>query len=390
MKIAHLSDPHITSGPALKDQAEDLNRIVSEVLKGSPDIVMITGDLYGRAVPHKPSPIERATLEQQLIRLAECAPVYVVKGNHDHEEAFELLSNLGGTYPVTPLSRAGSKKVYTPGGAAMLYWMAYPNKNWLLADEKPRGAAEAREHAIGKIDKLLELWATSMRQHDLPVLFMGHFQVTGAQLASGEVISTGEIEISRHRLAALPVAYGALGHIHKCQHLDRGIMNYAGSPWVTEFGDHGEKGWIEFDTRSDAPVFRNSNTRRWVTLRYRWAGEWVEYPEEQDLKNVVVRARLTVPDVHVASCPWKEEISKLKAVAHRVKHEKIIEPTIRVRAPEVAASKTIPDKLESYWNILETSPTDQLKKQALSALNELQTMDDDQVKQLTDQITEKM
>jgi exonuclease SbcD len=396
MKVAHLSDLHITEGPALDDQRADLRRVVDLILDAQPDLVVLTGDYYGRTVPHRPTPRERAVLEPELVRLADVAPVLALEGNHDHGEALGLARQLGGSYPITVLAGAGAQTIHTPAGPVQVYHLAYPTRRWLLAGRPPAGVAEGRAQALAQLHGLLAAWGGRMTRQrvaapEIPILFLGHFQVRGSTLSSGEVLSTGELEVERAALSTLPVDYGALGHVHARQEVAPGVW-YVGDPWPVDFGEVGPRGFHLVDLKAGLPPaveFVASGARPWVTVRYRWAADredgaprWIERPssaELQALAGAVVRARLVVPDVHAASCPWDAELEALGAIAHRLKGERVIEPTVRVRAPEVAAAATLDDKVAAWWNTLEARPDAQDQAAALDALAELQSADDEQI-----------
>ena len=432
MLIAHLSDLHVTEGPALEDQREDLTRIVGQVLEARPDLVITTGDYYGRTVPHRPSPRERGVLEPLIVRLADVAPVLLLEGNHDHGESLALAAQLGGVYPVRVLDRAGSEVVHTPAGPVRVYWLAYPTRRWVLAgQERPPGVAEGRAQALGKIHGLLTAWRGRMvrqrvQEPETPILFLGHFQVVGSRLSSGEVLATGELEIERQALDTMPVDYGALGHVHARQELAPRWW-YVGDPWPVDFGETGARGfhlvqvgkgpaprlhvpegrppsspapWTSYPAGAGLQAvqvgFQDSGARPWITLRYRWAADredgtarWITRPSPQELeaaRGAVVRARLVVPDVHAASCPWDAELEALEVLAHRVKAERVIEPTTRVRSPEVAEAVTLEAKIEAWWGTLAAPPEPVDRRAALEALAELQESDDDQVKARTAEI----
>lgn len=433
MRIAHLSDLHVTEGKRLVDQAADLARIVDDVLSLSPDLVVLTGDYYGRTVPHRPTPRERAVLEPAVVRLAEAAPVVVLAGNHDHGESLELTRHLGGTFPIRTITGAQTFQVQTPAGPVWIYGVAYPTKRWLLRSRlKAAGAAESTRMATESLIGLLGAWAGRVQRRrivdpTIPQVFLGHFLVAGAYLSSGEVLSTGEIEIPRAALEGLAVDYGGLGHIHARQGVaDRWF--YAGNPWPCDFGERGARGWILVDIGGDpdvhdpldspswsgAPIpggtwdgwsryggelggrlpvavqLVKSGARPWITLRWRWAADredgdprWVERPSAEDLEEVAgaeVRAQLVVPDAHVASCPWAAELAELETRnPHRVTAERTIEPTHRIRAPAVAAAATLAGKVEAYWSTLESPPEDHDRAAAMDALAELEQEDDQSI-----------
>ncbi len=74
LRIAHISDTHITSGEAYKSYAYDL--IVNEVNRGNFDFVIHTGDITNQGLREE---YERASYELKKIQ----KPLVVLPGNHD-------------------------------------------------------------------------------------------------------------------------------------------------------------------------------------------------------------------------------------------------------------------------------------------------------------------
>ncbi len=417
MRLVHLTDLHVTAGRDLEDQRLTLRAIVTAAEKCRPDGWLITGDLYGVAVPHAPTPMEREVLEPELVRMARWGPVVILTGNHDHARSLARLEDLGGTHPIRVISGAKRFRMGTPAGPVDIYALAYPTTTWLLRDEpRPPSVTEARTVVAHKLAALFRAWGMSLsraraQSPRVPQVFLGHFQVAGATITGGEVIGPHDIEIGRAALEGLRVDYGALGHIHQRQQLSPRWW-YAGSPWPMSYAETEAKGWHLVALGEDLPRrpqpesrthhvdgadlvptvvgFYRSGARAVRTLHYRWAADradgephWVVHPfsgrePEAELQDVKVRARLVVPDQWLASCPWSDVLQQLREMgAHRVDPEVIVEPTHRVRAPEVAIATTFEGKLTAWAQTLESPPEPLDMEAAQIALAKLQEMTDE-------------
>lgn len=423
MRIAHLSDLHVTEGPRLEDQRETLEGIVDDALALDPHLWILAGDLYGRTVPHRSTPAERGVLFPAIVRMARHAPVVVIYGNHDHDPDLDGLAHLDGEWPIRVVKTAERFSVDTMAGRAQVYAMPYLSKRWILAgQDPPRSLADAQARVEKVLGDLLQVWtmqirsARATRPRDAHLL-VAHLQVAGSMISGGEVLAGQEIELTRAQLEGLPVDYGALGHLHLRQEPALRCW-YPGSPWRNDFGETDPKGWnlVEVDPQDlsgpgvdDYPaqpdrlhcrVTRIASTcRHLVTLDYRWASEdeegtprWMARPDQIQLDLVQqtraeVRMRLVCPEQWIASCPWVEEVERVRALgAVRMTIEKKIEPVYRVRAPAVAAARSDVDKVQAFWGTLATPPNEAEQAAALACLQELLTTEDEEVARTTQRL----
>lgn len=430
MRCVHLADLHLTEGPRLEDQTAVLRDVVEQARDLKPDLWLLAGDLYGRTVPHRSTPAEREVLVRAIAEMVDDAPVVIVTGNHDYPGDLRILESLGGRlgHPVLVAEEARILPVTTRRGLAQVYCLPYPTKRWLLAGEtEARGVEATRLLVLEKLQALVGLWARRVeRQTDRVHLGLAHVQVGGARTSGGEMLAGQEVELAKAWLYDLPVAYGALGHIHLAQQpVER--WWYAGSPWRNDFAEvEDHKTWAVIDVGPSDPrrpllpstVAENvypgdplrprvhvalipTRCRRMVTLDYRWAqvaerdGQpvlgWHLRPEPAVLATCAdaeVRMRLVVPQQWVAGCPWELEVEGVRMRgAHRVVVERTIEPVLRVRAPEVAAAAGHPERLSAYWRTLGTQPTAAESAAALALLNDLLTLPDETITATTNSLT---
>lgn len=139
MLLAHLSDPHITTGPLAAEPAAGLYRALGRVLalEPRPDCVVITGDLVDMGQPD-----EYAALREVIggFPLA----VHLVTGNHDGRNA--LLDAFGGTAFLGDADRAH-------------YTVDYPEATVVVLDSLvPGNHGEGRlgEDQLAWLDKALD------------------------------------------------------------------------------------------------------------------------------------------------------------------------------------------------------------------------------------------
>ncbi|MBC2934663.1 exonuclease SbcCD subunit D [Nocardioides sp. zg-1228] len=268
MRILHTSDWHLGRSfhreGLLGHQGAFVDHLLEVVAAERVDVVVVSGDVYDRALPHVDAV---ALADEAFARLAASrARVVVSSGNHDSARRLGFGSRLmdaAGVFVRTDASSVGTPVV--------------------LADEH----GDVAFHAIPYLDPsaLLEPWALGRRSHDTALteamrrvradldarpattrsVVLAHAFVAGATPSESERdISVGGV--SRVATSVFDgIDYTALGHLHGPHVLADGLR-YSGSPlaysfseadqakgsWLVELGASGLRSatWI------DAPVPR--------------------------------------------------------------------------------------------------------------------------------------
>ena len=248
LRLLHTSDWHLGrafhEASLLDDQAWVLERLLEVLRDARPDALVVSGDLYDRAVP----PHEAVTLlDETLTRVADLGiPVVAIAGNHDSPERLSFGARLltaRGVHLRGALDRV-AEPVVIPG-KGLIYAMPFVDPEvvrGLVKDETLRGHAAATARALAPARAAA---AEAVARGEVTVL-LAHAFVQGA-----EETPDSERPVSVGTAGSVPVAtfegfdYVALGHLHAPQEVAPGLR-YSGSLLKYSFAEatHAKAAWL--------------------------------------------------------------------------------------------------------------------------------------------------
>jgi len=234
MRFLHTADWHLGRsfhGSSLLDaQARWIDWLVELAREREVDAIVVSGDLYDRALP----PVDAITLaDDALRRLVEIAPVVAISGNHDSAGRLSFGSALferAGVHLRTDPARVAEPVLI---GDTAFYAIPY------LEPDLVRGPMGVEERGHGAV---LGAAMDAIRA-DLETRPAGTASVVLAHaFVAGAAESASERDLSVGGVAHVPasvfsgVDYVALGHLHGPQRVgDNG--RYAGSPIAFSFSE---------------------------------------------------------------------------------------------------------------------------------------------------------
>lgn len=264
MKLLHTSDWHIGRDAGPINRSDDFDAVLREIVgiarEAKPDFIVHTGDLFDIA---RPAVADMRTGISALQALAAVAPVAVIAGNHDSPPLFRLFNLIANgssagesaspSGRITFIDRArtsadgGILELHTDTTSQRLRLATMPfihaNR---FTDIFRSPQTSTRDYAdqlrLFQLD-LANGLQDGFRQHDDVLVFAAHLYIEGALLSHSERRMDVTDAYASLATALPPVAYAALGHIHRPQDVT-GVgfpCRYAGSPLQLDFGEVGEQ-----------------------------------------------------------------------------------------------------------------------------------------------------
>ncbi len=251
VRLIHTSDWHLGRAfhqvGLLDAQAAYLDHLVEVVRAEGVDAVLVSGDVYDRAMP---APDTVDLLSETLQRIVDAgAQVVLSSGNHDSAIRLGFASGLlerAGVHIRTSVADVGRPVVV---GDVAVHPLPYLEPA-LVADAL--GTSE-RTHA-GVLRAAMDRVRADVAGRGGRSVVMAHAFVTGG------ATSESERDISVGGVSAVPpsvfrgVDYAALGHLHGRQEVAEGVR-YSGSPLAMSFSEwRHRKGSVLLDLSGPEPV----------------------------------------------------------------------------------------------------------------------------------------
>lgn len=230
MRFLHTADWHLGCSfygtSLIEDQAYILDQFVDLAKDTQPDVVLIAGDIYDRAVP----PTEAIKLLDDVLSrliLDLEIPVILIAGNHDSPLRLQFGARLMKSLRLFVFGSItdpfSAIQLYDEAGAVCFYAMPYAEP------------AVMREYfgddAISDHNSGLRVWSDLIRrQHALETrsVLINHSFVQGGSASDERHLSLGGTETVDSSCFA-GFNYVALGHLHQAQTVGQDHIHYSGS-----------------------------------------------------------------------------------------------------------------------------------------------------------------
>lgn len=408
MRIAHVSDIHLSTAPAPRDigaTMEEQEQVLYDVARDMdaqrPDLITIGGDLYEAGS----TPELRLIAQRWIGMLRERAPVLIVEGNHEQRRDVDIF-DAATEYSLDGACEAAKEMEYCVPFTAGTVWrpprdegprvtvgaLPWPRRGDLLAYARARGIrpfAPLQDDGTRTAPDLHGLCAEAMRvvldgfrlafaeerARGGVCIILGHLDVAGSRLDNGQpVVGKSFLALSPHDLAATGADVVLLGHIHARQTINGRPyweapcpIHYPGALKPTAVGQGSEFGYSVVDVEPGGPVsiaFRPiASVRRLVHLKrymtasaeHDFCGVLIPAPDaSHDLpEGASVRLTASAPESHRAVAEKCAETlaSKLRDLGNRVAVVMEIQRAERAetRGADVAAARSVGEKLEEWW-----------------------------------------
>lgn len=244
MRFIHTADWHLGRSfynlPLVDDQAYVLDQLIDLARDSKPDVLIVAGDVYDRAVP---STDAVRLLDEVLCRLILDLkiPVILIAGNHDSPLRMEFAARLLESYRLYVYGSLSGRiqviDMFDQWGAVSFVPMPYA--------EPSQMSEYLRNECITRHEDALREWTAVVKVKRIPgsrSVLIHHAFVTGGKESESErpldVGGAGAVSVDCFE----DFHYTALGHLHRPQCLGQNNhIHYSGSLLKYSFSEVGQK-----------------------------------------------------------------------------------------------------------------------------------------------------
>lgn len=240
MKIFHISDLHIGKQLHYYDLKEEQERmlrmIVEKVREGRPDVLLIAGDVYDRAVPSGEAHEMFGAFLEQLAEIQPQIPVLIIAGNHDNASRLGFASGFLRKskiwISVMPPQREEEhlEKVVLSDefGEVNFYLLPFTKPGYVrqLFPGEETGDYDTAVRRVLEREKIDFSGRNVLVAHQFFVSGSDQPEKSDSELACITVGGIDSVDVS----CVQRFDYVALGHIHGAQKIGAEHIRYSGTP----------------------------------------------------------------------------------------------------------------------------------------------------------------
>lgn len=373
IRVLHFGDAHFEKDKLDKCIAS-ADFIVAQAKELKPDIIVNGGDTFNRLQSLNAKSAVSAA-KSFIVSLADIAPLVIIKGNEAHDSAgcLEIFKDLDTAYPIYATERAGTVLLgrqslrpfdqFEDGGLeradAVIHLLSYPEKAWFLADKPGLSIDESNALIQDAIRKIMLGFGAISADAKCPVVLVGHGNILGAVLSSGQGLIGQDIILSKHDLALAGTDVQCWDHIHDCQQVGPNIW-YSGSTYHCNWGETKPKfillHEIERGSCATTPIEIPSRPLSLHEASWEvgvgWHDEREAVADFHDWEDADLRVRLHVTKEASALVDDKS-VCDLYPGAASYTIERIVTPDERIRSSEITTAKTLREKLLEWGKSIE-------------------------------------
>lgn len=381
-RIVTLSDLHVRHGSTLPETMVALTWVLDDIRSREPetwpDLIILAGDLFDTAATAE-ALLALCGFVQDAATICE---VVVLYGNHERARELDVLARLSAKHPIT---------VYAKPSVHRVDGIALPLVPWIdrVLPITALAGYSVEQEKIAEEKRLLEILDGLRAELDAVAqpgdarVFAGHLMLAeaiGALNNPGQPDPKGkEFLVGLDQLQRLGCQIYALGHVHDGREWTvpgrtpsdaAAPVYYNGSTRSWGWGEILGKRYVEIEVTGDTAIparltYHAIPGRPMIQLDDAWiAGDdpgqpwgwknWTGVDGELDdgeAKGALIRYSYEVPASRAEEArAAAEAVEKAlyAAGAHHVKPSPQVQPEQRPRRPEMAAAKTLEDKLDVF------------------------------------------